>query len=45
VENWQQAVGIVTELPDGSWSKEIALIQQGRAVLRGKVFDARQEGK
>lgn len=37
-ENWQQAVGLVTETEDGFWTMEIALIHDGRCVLRGKEY-------
>jgi hypothetical protein len=39
-ENWQQGVGIVTVLPDGSWSKEIVAITDGVAVWRDQRFAA-----
>jgi hypothetical protein len=40
MENWQQGVGIITVMPDGSWSKEIVEIRNGRAIWRGKEYVA-----
>lgn len=40
-ENWQQGVGIVTVMPDGSWAKEIVEIRNGRAIWRGNEYVAR----
>ena len=39
-ENWQQGVGLVTVMPDGSWSKEIVQIVDGRAIWRGEEYRA-----
>jgi hypothetical protein len=39
-ENWQQGVGVVTIMPDGTWSKEIVEIRNGRAVWRGNEYVA-----
>jgi hypothetical protein len=41
IEAWQQGVGIVTELEDGSWSKENVLIDRGRAIFRGQLITNR----
>ena len=40
-ENWQQGVGIVTIMPDGSWAKEIVEIRNGRAIWRGNEYISR----
>lgn len=37
-EQWQQGVGVVTVMPDGSWGKEIVPIFNGRAIFRGKEY-------
>jgi hypothetical protein len=37
-ENWQQGVGLVTVMPDGTWSKEIVQIVDGRAIWRGEEY-------
>lgn len=39
-EAWQQGMAVVTEEPDGFWSAEIVPIHNGRAVWRGKSFEA-----
>lgn len=39
-ENWQQGIGIITVMPDGSWSKEIVQIRNGRAIWRGNEYTA-----
>lgn len=39
-ENWQQGVGIVTIMPDGSWSKEIVEIRNKKAIWRGNEYKA-----
>ena len=38
IENWQQAIGVVTEHEDGSWDLERARIRDGRAWFRGRWF-------
>lgn len=40
IENWQQAVVIVNEWPDGYWTHQIVEIEDGRAVLGDVVFEA-----
>jgi hypothetical protein len=37
-ESWQQGVGLVTVMPDGTWSKEIVQIVNGRAIWRGEEY-------
>lgn len=37
-EQWQQGMGVVTVLADGTWSKEIIPFLNGRAVWRGKEY-------
>lgn len=39
-ESWQQGLAVVTEFDDGGWSCEIVPIQRGRALYRGKAYDA-----
>jgi len=39
-ELWQQGVGIITVMDDGTWAKEIVPIINGRAVWRGKEYVA-----
>lgn len=39
-ENWQQGMAVVTEYDDGSWKPEIIPIHRGRALYRGKAYEA-----
>jgi len=39
-ENWQQGCAIVTEHDDGEWAAEIVPIHRGRAMWRGRTFEA-----
>lgn len=39
-EQWQQGMGVITVMPDGTWSKEIVPFFGGRAVWRGKEYRA-----
>lgn len=39
-EQWQQGLGVVTVMPDGTWSKEIVPFFNGRAIWRGKEYRA-----
>lgn len=39
-EDWQQGVGIISEWDDGTWVPEIAPIHAGRALWRGKAYEA-----
>lgn len=39
-ESWQQAVGVLTVAPDGSWTMEAIRIRDGRAFYGGKVYTA-----
>jgi len=39
-EAWQQGCAVVTVQPDGTWSKEIIHIANGKAVWRGKEYTA-----
>lgn len=39
-ESWQQAVGVLTVAPDGTWSMEVVKIRDGRAFYGGKVYTA-----
>jgi hypothetical protein len=39
-EGWQQGVGVVTVMADGSWEKEIIPIREGRAIWRGEEYTA-----
>lgn len=40
-ESWQQGVAIVTEDATGQWNAEIVPIFEGRAVFRGKSYEAK----
>lgn len=37
-ESWQQAVGVLTVAPSGSWNMEAVRIRDGRAFYGGKVY-------
>jgi hypothetical protein len=39
VENWQQAIGVVTIHADNDWQYEHARIANGRAWWRGKTYE------
>lgn len=39
-ESWQQAVGVLTVAPDGSWNMEAVRIRDGQAFFGGKVYTA-----
>lgn len=39
-ESWQQAVGVLTVAPDGSWVVEVVRIRDGRAFYGGKEYTA-----
>jgi hypothetical protein len=39
-ESWQQAVGVLTVAPDGSWNMEAVRIRDGKAFYGGKVYTA-----
>lgn len=40
VESWQQAVGVLTVAPDGTWTMEVVRIRDGKAFYGGKVYTA-----
>lgn len=42
-ESWQQAVGILTLAPDGSWNLETVRIRDGRAIWNGRMYEADPE--
>lgn len=39
-ESWQQAVGVLTVAPDGTWVMEAVRIRDGKAFFGGKVYTA-----
>jgi hypothetical protein len=39
-ENWQNGCAVVTEYDDGAWDVELVPIHAGRALWRGKAYDA-----
>jgi hypothetical protein len=39
-ENWQQGMAVITEWDDGDWAAEIVPIHRGRALYRGKTYEA-----
>jgi hypothetical protein len=39
-ESWQQAVGVLTVAPDGTWVMEAVRIRDGKAFYGGKVYTA-----
>jgi hypothetical protein len=40
IESWQQAVGVLTVAPDGTWNMEAVRIRDGKAFYGGKVYTA-----
>lgn len=39
-ESWQQAVGVLTVAPDGTWNMEAVRIRDGKAFYGGQVYTA-----
>lgn len=39
-ESWQQAVGVLTVAPNGTWTVEVVRIRDGRAFYGGQVYTA-----
>lgn len=41
IEDWQQGIAVVTITADGSWTKELIHIANGKAIWRSKEYRAR----
>lgn len=39
-ENWQQGMAVVTQEPDGMWHAELVTIHDGKAMWRGRTYEA-----